>query len=86
MKKLFLALAAALALAVAYVSYPLATVWTIREAMRIGDARYIEAKLEWPTVRETLRQSMLEYAVGPTPVAAPGSPPAGAGQRGRGRP
>lgn len=79
MKKLVLALAAAMALAVAYITYPLATVWTIREAMRNGDARYIEAKIEWPTVRETLRQSMLEYAIGPTPVAAPRSPPAKVG-------
>jgi hypothetical protein len=79
MKKVLIALAAALALAVAYVAYPIATVWTIREAMRSGNAAYIEAKLEWPTVRATLRQSLIEYAVGPTAVAAPGSPPANIG-------
>jgi hypothetical protein len=75
MKKFLLTLAAGLALAVGYVAYPILTVWTIREAVRTGNSSYIEAKLEWPTVRETLRQSMLEYAIGPTPVAAPGSPP-----------
>ena len=75
MKKLLLVLAAGLALAFFYVAYPILTVWNIREAVRTGNSSYIEAKLEWPTVRETLRQSMLEYATGPTPVAAPGSPP-----------
>lgn len=74
MKKLLFALAAGFGLAAAYIAYPLATVWTIREAVRTGNSPYIEAKLEWPTVRETLRQSMLEYAIGPTPVAVSGSP------------
>ncbi|WP_295554966.1 DUF2939 domain-containing protein [uncultured Hyphomicrobium sp.] len=73
MKKLLFALAAGFALAAAYIAYPLLTVWTIREAVRTSNAPYIEAKLEWPTVRETLRQSMLEYAIGPTPVVAPGA-------------
>lgn len=75
MKKFCLVLGAGLALAAGYVAYPILTVWTIREAVRTGDTPTIEAKLEWPTVRETLRQSMLEYAVGPTPVAAPGQAP-----------
>lgn len=75
MKKLLFALTAGLALAVGYVAYPILTVWTIREAIRTGNAAAIEAKLEWPTVRTTLRQSMIEYAIGPTPVAAPGSAP-----------
>jgi len=75
MKKLLMAAAAGLALAVAYVAYPILTVWTIREAVRTGDTAYIEAKLEWPTVRATLRDSLTEYAIGPTAVVAPGSPP-----------
>ncbi len=75
MKKLCLVLAAGLALAACYVAYPILTVWTIREAVRTGDTPTIDAKLEWPTVRETLRQSMMEYAVGPSPVAAPGETP-----------
>jgi hypothetical protein len=75
MKKLCLVLAAGLALAASYVAYPFLTVWTIREAVRTGDTPTIEAKLEWTTVRVSLRQSLTEYAVGPTPVAAPGLPP-----------
>lgn len=78
-----MALAAALALSVAYVAYPIATVWAIREAVRTGDTAYIEAKLEWPTVRATLRESLTAYALGPTAVASTGSapPPTGLWQR-----
>ncbi|MGE0023321.1 MAG: DUF2939 domain-containing protein [Hyphomicrobium sp.] len=79
MRKLLVALAAGLILAVAFVASPFVAVWTIREAIRTGNADVIEARLEWPTVRETLRLSMTEYAIGPTPVAAPGSPPARVG-------
>jgi hypothetical protein len=75
MKKPLLALVAVLALAVAYVAYPILTLWSIREAIRTGNTAYIEAKLEWPTVRESLRESLTEYAIGPTAVAAPGSSP-----------
>ncbi|MBN8911983.1 MAG: DUF2939 domain-containing protein, partial [Rhizobiales bacterium] len=53
MKRFCFALAAGLALAAAYVAYPVLTVWTIREAVRTGSTSTIEAKLEWPTVRET---------------------------------
>ena len=75
MKRVCLALAAVLALAAGYVAYPILTVWTIREAVRTGDTPTIEAKLEWTTVRETLRQSLTDYAIGPTPVAMPGAAP-----------
>ena len=74
MKKLLFFFLAGTVLAIGYVAYPLLTVWSIREAIRTGDSSYIESKLEWPTVRTSLRESMLEYAIGPTPVAAPGSP------------
>jgi hypothetical protein len=74
MKKTILAAAAILSLAAAYIAAPFVTVWHIREAIRSGDAAYLDRKLEWPTVRETLRASLTEYALGPTPVAAPGRP------------
>lgn len=79
MKKLLIAAAAGLTLAVAYVAYPILTVWTIREAVRIGDTACIETKIEWPTVRATLRDSLTQYALGPTTVAAAGSPPPSVG-------
>jgi hypothetical protein len=75
MKKLFAAALAAFVLAAGYVASPFVTVWTIREAIRSGNAEYLDAKLEWPTVRETLRASLTEYAIGPTPIAAPGEQP-----------
>src|SRR5262245_3944048 len=75
MKKSVLLLTAGLALAVTFVASPFVAVWTIREAIRTGNAATIDARLEWPTVRETLRQSMTDYAIGPTPVTAPGAAP-----------
>jgi len=75
MRKALIAGAAALVLAVGYIAYPILTVWSIREAVRTGNTAYIDAKLEWPTARATLRQSLTEYALGPTPVVAPGDAP-----------
>lgn len=58
-----------------YVAYPLATAWSIREAIRSGDAAYLERKIEWARVRETLRSSMTRVAFDlpdpETPDAAP---------------
>lgn len=76
MKKLLIAALALLLPALAYVASPFVTAWSIREAMRTGDAAYLEAKIEWPTVRETLRASLTEYAIGPTAVATSGAEPA----------
>ena len=75
MKKLVLTAAAVVTFAAAYIASPFVTVWLIREAIRSGDAAYLDQKLEWPTVRETLRASLTEYALGPTAIAAPGKPP-----------
>lgn len=76
MKKLVLAAAAFVSLAAAFIASPFVTVWHIREAIRSGDAAYLDHKIEWPTVRETLRASLADYALGPTPVSAPGAPAA----------
>lgn len=70
MKKFLMAAAAALALATAYIASPFLTAWNIREAIRSGNSAYLDAKLEWPTVRTTLRESLTEYAIGPTSIAA----------------
>jgi hypothetical protein len=74
-KKILGAGAALLALATAYVATPFVTVWSIREAIRTGNASYLDAKLEWDTVRTTLRASLTEIAIGPETVASPGSEP-----------
>jgi hypothetical protein len=70
MKKPLLAALTIVLLAAAYIASPFVAAWTIREAIRTGDSDYLAAKLEWPTVRETLRASLTEYAIGP---AAPGA-------------
>ena len=72
MKKILIAASAGLVLAASYIASPVVTAWFIREAIRTGNSTYLEAKLEWPTVRTTLRKSLTEYAVGPTTIVAPG--------------
>lgn len=79
MREALICLAGAFILAAGYVVYPLLTVWHVREAMRTGDTAYIDAKIEWQTVRETLRASLTEYALGPTAVVAAGATPPKAG-------
>lgn len=83
MRKLLMAASAVVMLAAAYVAAPFHSAWAIREAMRTGDSAYLAHKLEWPTVRETLRASMLEFAVGPPPPAdaTAATPPPGLWQR-----
>lgn len=74
MKKLLIAAFTALALAACYISSPFVTAWSIREAIRTGNSGYLDAKLEWETVRTTLRESLTEYAIGPAPVATAETP------------
>ncbi len=38
----------------AYIASPFAAAWSIREAVRNGDAAYLEHKIDWPAVRVTL--------------------------------
>lgn len=80
MRKPIIALLGLLCLGVAYLSTPFFTVWKIREAMQNGDAHYLDAKIEWVTVRETLRSSLTRLALNipeginpaPEPRAKPG--------------
>lgn len=61
-KKILGVLLAVLLLAAAYVASPFHAAWSIREAIKCGDADYLAVKIEWPRVRETLRQSLSEFA------------------------
>jgi hypothetical protein len=56
----------------------LLTAWSIREAIRSGDAAYLERKIEWDSVRGTLRTSLTDTALAaPTAEgAASNAPPA----------
>ncbi len=73
MKSLLIAATATLFLAIAFVASPFVAAWSIREAMRTGDSAYLAEKIEWPTVRETLRGSLMEFATGPVAVASAGT-------------
>lgn len=75
MKSIFVAALAALVLATGYVAAPFLAAWSIRDALQTGDTAYLAKKIEWPTVRETLRESLLAFAAGATPVASPGTEP-----------
>ena len=59
--------------AVAYVVWPLYTVLQIRDAMRSGDTATLTRKVEWPSVRATLKASMSAEALAAL-EADPGAP------------
>lgn len=60
---------AAVVLAGAYVAAPFWTAWSIREAIRDNDSAYLEQKIEWDSVRSTLKASLASYAL--TPEGSP---------------
>jgi hypothetical protein len=68
MRKITYAALLLIVLATSYVAYPFYTAWAIREAMQSGDSGYLEKKIEWDSVRESLRQSIGAAAL--TPGAA----------------
>jgi hypothetical protein len=45
-------------LGIAYVAWPLYTAFQIREAMAAGDTATLERKIEWASVRSSLKQSL----------------------------
>ena len=49
-------------LAGAYIAVPFWTAWTIREAIKSSDSTYLEHKIEWTTVRTTLKESLGKFA------------------------
>ena len=48
--------------AVAYIASPFVSAWTLRDAIRRGDAPAIEARVAWPSVRQTLKESLAREA------------------------
>jgi hypothetical protein len=77
MKKLVLASLAILACAALYVASPFLTAFSIREAIKQGNSDYLADKIEWPSVRETMRQSLAEHALdlpGPLPSSDAATP------------
>ena len=61
-RRLFLVSAMFGLLAGGYVATPFMTAWTIREAIKAGDSAYLEEKIEWTSVRATLKESLGKFA------------------------
>jgi hypothetical protein len=49
------------ALAATYVASPFYAMWNLREAVKRGDTAAIEERVEWPTVRESLKASLARH-------------------------
>lgn len=61
-----------------FIAAPFAAAWNLREAVTGADTLYLQKKVQWPTVRETMRQSMLRSALDvPDPNDAAPEPPRG---------
>ena len=58
MKRLLLKAGLIVLLAAAYLASPFVTALSIREAVRNGDAAYLEKVIDWPSVRETLKPAV----------------------------
>lgn len=70
--KIVLGVFVCLAPVAGYAAAPFWTAWSIREAVTGNDTAFLERKIQWPTVRETMRQSMTRTALDlPGPDAAP---------------
>ena len=59
-----------LLLAAAYVATPFHAAWSIREAVRKGDSAYLQGKIEWASLKETLKPSIAQMALNLPPEAA----------------
>jgi len=62
---------AMLGMAGGYVAAPFMTAWSIREAIRGNDSAYLTGKVEWESVRSTLKASLVSYTL--TPAGDPES-------------
>ena len=54
----------AVALLGGYLVSPLASAYAIRDAVASGDSDYLRQRVDWPSVKETLKVSMASYALG----------------------
>lgn len=63
LRRLILSLALPLVLAAAYIAMPFHTAWSIREAVRKGDSAYLQDKIEWASLKESLKPSIAEMAL-----------------------
>ena len=60
--KIITRLAIVLLVALAYAAWPFWSAWSLREAIKNGDTATIERRIEWDSVRATLRDSLARQA------------------------
>ena len=48
-------------LAVAYVASPFVAAWNLREAVKAGNVEFVQAKVQWDTVRASLKTSLAKH-------------------------
>jgi hypothetical protein len=74
-------IAALLAVALAYVVYPYATLYRLGQAIRHGDASTLQSMVDWPAVREGIKEDICDLVIDQSSEAkASGQlPPFGAG-------
>jgi hypothetical protein len=75
------AIGAFLAVALAYGAYPYVTLYRLGEAIRHGDATTLQSMVDWPAVREGIKEDICDLVTDePTEVKHGGKlPPFGAG-------
>lgn len=72
---------ALLGVAVAYVVYPYVTLYRLGQAIRHGDASSLETMVDWPAVREGIKEDICDLVIDESEEAKTGTqlPPFGAG-------
>src|SRR5271168_2666275 len=69
-----------LSVAVAYVAYPYVTLYRLGSAIQRADAATLESLVDWPAVREGIKEDVCDFAAeGPDPTVHDELPPFGAG-------
>lgn len=66
MRRFFGVTALCALMAACYVAVPFWTAWSIREAIKSSDSAYLQDKIEWGSVRATLKESLGKFAFTPS--------------------
>ncbi len=72
---------ALLAVAIAYAGYPYVALYRLGQAIRNGDASTLQSMVDWPAVREGIKEDICDLVIEEPPEARHGNqlPPFGAG-------
>ncbi len=60
LRTMVLGVVVTLTVTLAYILSPIAAAYSIRQAVKAGDVASLEHKIEWPSVRASLRESLVE--------------------------